>query len=133
MFVLPDCRCVHCAACFLSAIDYRRGRLGSGTTLMRHARGRRSLARSIPPLPLRMQRPPALGPLVLRARRLHTHPARFFRAPLAAVALATVTARAQDKPLPATLATYGTQPQHGRIVAEHCPPVYPGGSIRSVA
>jgi hypothetical protein len=62
----------------------------------------------IPPLAFGMACASALRALVLRARRLHTLSAGFPRAPLGAVTLATVTARAQDEPLPATLTTHGT-------------------------
>jgi len=88
---------------------------------MRHAQDRCALPRPIPSLPFGMAYPPALRPLVLRPRRLHTHSTGFLRAQLTAVTLAAVTARAQDKPLLATLATNGTHPQHARIVAEHWP------------
>ena len=99
-------------------IDYRRGRLGGRTTLMRHALG--AQPRPIATLPLGMPLPTSYAALVLLSGRLHTMAAGPPAALKAAIALATVTVRAQpERPL-APLTAHWPQPQHSTIVPDPC-------------
>ena len=91
-------------------IDYRRDRLGGRTTLMRHALG--AQPRPIATLSLDMPLPTPYAALVLLSGRLHTVAAGPPAALKAAIALATVTVRAQpERPL-APLTAHWPQPQH---------------------
>jgi hypothetical protein len=101
-------------------IDYRRGRLGGRTTLMRHAL--RAQPRPIATLPLGMPLPTRYAVLVLPSGRLHTVAPGLPGALQAAVALATVTVRAQPKRPLAPLTAHWPQPQHSTIVPDPCSP-----------
>ena len=99
-------------------IDYRRDRLGGRTTLMRHAL--RAQPRPIATLPLGVLLPTRYAALVLLSGRPHTVAAGPPAALKAAVALATVTVRAQpERPL-APLTAHWPQPQHSTIVPDRC-------------
>src|SRR5262249_47824855 len=107
-------------------IDYRRDRLAGRTTLMRHALRAQPLP--IETLPLGMPLPTRYAMLVLLAGRLHTVAPGFPGALKAAVALATVTIRAQpERPL-APLTAHWPQPQHSTIVPDHALQPRSGGA-----
>jgi hypothetical protein len=107
-------------------IDYRRDRLGGRTTLMRHAL--RAQPGPIATLPLGVSLPTRYTVLVLPSGRLHTVAAGPPGALKAAVALATVTVRAQpERPL-ALLTAHWPQPQHSPIVPD---PYSPAGRCRT--
>jgi hypothetical protein len=106
-------------------IDYRRDRLGGGTTLMRHAL--RAQSGPIATLPLGVSLPTRYTVLVLPSGRPHTVAAGLSGALKAAVALATVTVRAQPQRPLAPLTAHWPQPQHSPIVID---PILSGRKVQ---